>query len=372
MNNLKILNSIKKDMSYVEKNELPNNFINVISLNNDLRSFMAKFINKYPHLFSKMISDDKIFKVGGGKVNDMDKIMSLYSNINKNEIQNRVANIGITLREIQEEIDERTNGIKSFVLNMNQFTSKTLKLISITDDMNKRINDVNEYHSFKFDETDIKQLYIDRNVDTLQLKSKIYNNYLLDEEDSFMLNKMNILKYIVKSPIFNYHIDGVDDFDNMSINDCVDMNDVTLSKTCEGNIETFKSAKASFLTTKEKYKKFLYSYEHHIVLIMTITRDRHEGELYRFIDKSILEEYLKLINDIKETTPKFYERFKFTMNILTKFVHKILSVIDDRVIDTVMINSESYKCDENIKSELNYGFTLLNYFKIILKNIVKK
>ena len=372
MDNSRILRSISNDNKYIQKDELPSNFVNIISLNNKLKTFMSKFINKYPNMFSRMISQDETFKTGGGKENEMDKIMTLYSNLDNTEVQKRVANIGTTLKEIQIEIDERSDGMKSFVYNMNDFTSKTLKFITMIEYMKTKIHNVNAYHSFKFNESDMEQLYVDRNIDqSNQGKSKIYANFLLDEDSGFMLNKMNILRYIVKSPIFDYHIDQVNGANDIKLDECVDMNNITLNKTCEGNVEKFNSEQQKYIDMKRKYNKFLYSYEHHIVLIMTINKNRHEGEIYRFIDKDILEEYLKLINDIKETTPKFYEKFNFTMDILAKFIHGLLSVINDRVIDIAMINSIVCKCNKEIKSELNYGFTLLNYFKILLETIIK-
>ena len=357
MDNSKILRSINNNIEYIKKDELPNNLVNIISLNNKLKKFMSKFINKYPNLFAQMISRDEIFKTGGGKVNEMDKIMNLYSNLDNTEVQKRVANIGTTLKEIQIEIDERSSGMKSFVCDMDKFTSKTLRFITITNYMKEKIQNVNAYHSFKFIESDIEQLYVDSSVNETHKKSKIYANFLLDEEAGFMLNKMNILRYVVGSPIFDYHIDSIDDLNKINLEECIDMNDITLNKVCEKNMEKFNGEKKKFNEMKTKYNKFLYNYEHHIILIMTINKNRQEEELYRFIDKDILEEYLRLITDIKQTTPKFYERFEFTMNILIKFVHGVLSVISDSVIDVAMINSITCKCNKTIKAELNYGFT---------------
>ena len=165
--------------------------------------------------------------------------------------------------------------------------------------------------SFKFSDNDISN--VSSNFSDNRLNN-VYVNFLLDD-DSFMNDKLNVLSHDI-----NYSNDSAE-------------------------------------------------YRNHLRFMNYMIKTSKEGEVYRFINKDIIEKNLTIIDSIKADMPSVYSKLVYTMNTLKAFLMRLNEVIGDKTVDAYRVN-ESHS-NPNIQS-LRYGITLLNCFKLFLDDLTKR
>ena len=109
----------------------------------------------------------------------------------------------------------------------------------------------------------------------------------------------------------------------------------------------------------------------HVKFMTTCSLEFRRSYIYRFIDKNVLQHNLNLLNCIIQNHREFYEKFKFTIDMVKKFCTDLCNTIGDNVLDISLLTPHYLESGERWLLDLNYGIVALNGFKLLMDNIVK-
>ena len=153
----------------VKNNILPNNTKELISLHNSMSEYINKKILDEPYKLHKFLK-------GGSKDNDLNKIMKTYSNIDVNNVYNKLVNTTTLLNDIQQNI-------------------KNIK--NIKNKQNKQNKQKGGYGFIEFNipMINIEQFYVPVDVRPNIYVSEIYPNFYMDDYDC-IVNRLCALKIL--------------------------------------------------------------------------------------------------------------------------------------------------------------------------------
>jgi hypothetical protein len=109
----------------------------------------------------------------------------------------------------------------------------------------------------------------------------------------------------------------------------------------------------------------------HVKFMTTCILEFKRSYIYRFIDKNVLHYNLNLLDCIIRNHREFYEKFKFTIDMLQKFCTDLCNTIGDNILDISLLTPQYLESGEKWLLDLNYGIVALNGFKLLMDNIIK-
>ena len=147
----------------------------------------------------------------------------------------------------------------------------------------------------------------------------IYPNFFIDENPNFILNRLFATRYLINTPaIF------IDD-------------------------EPFNN---------------------HVRFFTNLNLEYGRHNVLRYVNRSVLQGTLDLVNTIKQNHVEFYNQFKETFQTLVRVCERLIRVIGNNTIDLELIDGAFLNSGDIITQELNYGLLLLNDFKILIDTLI--
>lgn len=273
----KAFGEIYESIHNVKMNMLPYNTKSIIKLNNIMDDYVRKVAVNHPDKLREVLS-------GGSLGNDQDvrKIISTYSKIDKQKIFSKLTTCAELLSEIQanKKVSQRGG---NFVL---EFDSANPDVF--------------------YSSVPLKKQYM----------SNVYPNFFMDDMDNFLINKLYAIKMLTSGPIVNS-------------------------------------------------KPFI----DHVRFMNAINLKFANNTIYRFINKRVLKNNIKLMRNIIKNHADFYYKFKFTIDLLKTFCKNLYRHIGHNTLDINLITPKILAKGNTGIINLNYGLVMLNGFKILMDSL---
>lgn len=305
---------------------MPQKIKDLSKLDDKLAKYIKKYANDHHSDIVKYITNErkassielgKGTKEPDGVDEELKEVIEIYLKLDKNKMYNKVYILGEVLSAIIDDIEK----IKQRATHVDRSMMKSIK----GDTSTKRYDvkrggvkrgDRRRYLNINVDENNIRDFYVPPSlIPTINIpvESEIYPNFFIDDMDSLIVNKIAAIKYILESPLMEWDDPNGDYYNHVN-----------------------------FLTT------------------MNLEFGRHR--VYRYINRDVLSRIIGLLNKIVREHREFYGRFRVTILTLLRFCRDIYNIIGNNIIDLDAITLP--------RPELNYGFVMLNNFKILLDEII--
>lgn len=332
---MNILNTLDTEINLIKTKELPENLINITSLDSKIKILTNQFVNKHPNLFAQFLGSGQ---VGGtyDKSHDMSKIMKVYSNLDTGNINENISTTHSMLEHLRNEIRNKKN-----LLNQDGvLLDTTEKVINVTTTMRDIIEKTKNYNIFNFKNEDIRDLISDDKLD----KVESYANYLMNSDNFFMINKLHAIQYILNYPILNINVDKIQ-IDKSKI-DIVDFYKYT-EAYCE-------------------YNKLMNRLLRHVRNVVSLNKSDDKKSLHKLINKQLLQKYNLLATKIRNDTPSIYVKIQIIIDTIINLTESLLNIIGNNTLDIGKINN----IHSHNNMSLNYGVNLINCLESITQSLV--
>ena len=265
--------------------------------------------------------------------NNTKKIIKLNNNIKK---------------YLDRNIFKYPNSLHTFMSGGNKdgFTKKlfnTYKKLDSTEIYNKLVITKNLLNSIMSDKKyNKKDIYTNKKGGYYPLS--FYNG----QPDIFYIeNPYNVMKLSTQYP--NFYIDDMSDFLSNKLYAIKMLSDNSITYMDGNQIDFFN----------------------HVNFMKKCNLELRNSNIYRYIDRNILQHNLSLLNCIINNHPEFYNKFKFTIDMLKTFCSELYDYIGLNVLDISLLTPQYLATGERWLLNLNYGLVTLNSFKVLMNDIIK-